>query len=186
MVSAILPLAEMDIVAGLTEDDISCLDGAFSEVAYAPGDLIIREGDASDALYMLAAGSATVRVTLPGGGRHKRLGAIGRGVTFGEIALFDGGPRTAGQSAVMHVLPRAKPYSERAPVPGQIDPARVECVRCVRRPNSPLVRHDVVLQRSRALHLSTVDHDKVKAVNGCPHPPSLRRGRARPASEATR
>lgn len=110
-VSAILPLAEMDIVEGLTEDDISHLAGAFSEVAYAPGDLIIREGDASDALYMLAAGSATVRVTLPGGGRHKRLGAIGRGVTFGEIALFDGGPRTAdviaGPSTVCYVLPVA-------------------------------------------------------------------------------
>jgi glutaminase len=121
VVSAILPLAEMDLAAGLSEDELGRLAAVVSEVAYAPGDLIIREGDASDALYMVAAGSATVRLAIPAEGRSKRLGAMGRGVTFGETALFDGGTRTAdvvaGPGTVCYVLPVAglMPLAETAP-----------------------------------------------------------------------
>ncbi|MBK8176149.1 MAG: glutaminase A [Rhodospirillales bacterium] len=119
--SAIHALAGMDLAAGLSEAELAHLSEVVSLVAYGPGELIIREGDVADALYVLAAGSATVQVALHGTGKHRRLAAIGLGVTFGEIALFDGGTRladvVAGPATACYVLPvaRLKAITEASP-----------------------------------------------------------------------
>jgi CRP-like cAMP-binding protein len=58
-------------------------------VDYPAGTVILREGEAGDAFYLIAEGTAQVTE----GGRHLRdLGPAG---SFGEIALIKGVPRTA-------------------------------------------------------------------------------------------
>jgi glutaminase len=90
-----LPLAQMDILQSFSAEDLRRLEPFIETCSYAAGSRIIREGDAADRLYLLAAGSATVDVLLDDGKRHARLAAFRPGVSFGEFALFDGGRRVA-------------------------------------------------------------------------------------------
>jgi glutaminase len=103
-----LPLSEMDILRSLSADDIARLEPYIEVTKYEAGAVIIREGDAADRLYLLAAGNATVDVVLDDGRRRTRLAAFRPGVSFGEFALFDRGRRvanvTAETPAVCYVL----------------------------------------------------------------------------------
>lgn len=90
-----VPLSDMEITHGFDASEVKVLQGITRETTYTTGDVIIREGDHAGELFMLAAGSATISVRLGADGRRRRLGSLGEGVTFGEIALFEGGPRTA-------------------------------------------------------------------------------------------
>jgi ABC-type bacteriocin/lantibiotic exporter with double-glycine peptidase domain len=62
--------------------------------AYAFGDVIIAEGDPSDALFLLVEGTVRVVKEDEAGGEIS-LGRFLPGETFGETGLLDGGPRTA-------------------------------------------------------------------------------------------
>ena len=56
--------------------------------------MVFREGDASDGLYLILSGS--VRVYKPNGdGTEVNLLTVGVSEYFGELALIDGGPRSA-------------------------------------------------------------------------------------------
>jgi glutaminase len=92
---ALLPLAEMDILRKLSPAQISRLEPHLERADYEAGERIIREGDPADRLYMLASGSAAVKVRLDDGKRAARMAAFRPGVVFGEFALFDGGTRVA-------------------------------------------------------------------------------------------
>ena len=80
---SLLPMTVLEQVAGDTVP-----------VSYAAGEAIIREGEAGDRFYILASGQAEV---VAGG---KRLGEMGPGDSFGEIALLRDVPRTASVTAV--------------------------------------------------------------------------------------
>jgi glutaminase len=105
-------LAEMDVLSGFAETEITLLGSILEEVDYPPGAVIIREGETADALYLLAAGQVSIYLELKNGGRRRRLGTISPGVIFGELALLDGGSRSANaiveEPAHCHVLPMAK------------------------------------------------------------------------------
>ncbi|MBL8788083.1 MAG: cyclic nucleotide-binding domain-containing protein [Deltaproteobacteria bacterium] len=78
----------------------------FEYQAFEPGDIICREGDAGDSLYVVVAGK--IRVTF----QRAHLIDIGPGGWAGEIALVREGPRTATLTArdkvVLLVLSRAR------------------------------------------------------------------------------
>ncbi|MFZ1415937.1 MAG: glutaminase A [Defluviicoccus sp.] len=111
-----MPLAEMDIVAGLEGEYIALLTGYLEEATYTQGAAIIHENDAADRLFMLAEGAAAVSVQLADG-RSKRLASFGPGVSFGELALVDGGSRVAdviAESAVRCWVLRTDRFAELA------------------------------------------------------------------------
>jgi glutaminase len=99
----------MDIVADLTPDEITLLGTIVKEVRYGAGEMILREGDRADSIFLLAAGLVNVGLRLGDGTRQKRLGTIAPGVAFGELALLDGGLRsadvTAYEPSTCYVLP---------------------------------------------------------------------------------
>ena len=64
------------------------------EASYPAGAAIIQEGDAADALFLLAEGRVSVWLGLAEG-RRKRLATVTPGVAFGDLVLFGGGPRSA-------------------------------------------------------------------------------------------
>jgi glutaminase len=107
----VLPLAAMDIVAGLDAAEVARLQPIVREVRYGAGEAIVREGDPADTIFLLAMGLATVRIDLGDGTRTKRLSTIAPGLAFGEMALFDGGTRSADvvadEPSVCYVLPIA-------------------------------------------------------------------------------
>jgi CRP-like cAMP-binding protein len=66
---------------------------------YARGEIVFSQGDQGDALYGIASGR--VRISATGaGGKEVFLSIMEPGDTFGEIAVMDGLPRTAGATAL--------------------------------------------------------------------------------------
>jgi membrane protein len=61
--------------------------------SYAPGEILIREGDTSQEAFFLYAGQAAVFKQLPEG--ERRLMELGEGSLLGEMAYLLGEPRTA-------------------------------------------------------------------------------------------
>ncbi len=59
-----------------------------------PGDVLFVQGDAADSCYLVLDGSIGVEAEIPDHG-IERLAALGRGELFGEVALLDGGLRSA-------------------------------------------------------------------------------------------
>jgi CRP/FNR family transcriptional regulator, cyclic AMP receptor protein len=68
------------------------LQGAAS-VAFEPNQVVVREGDPGEGLYLIKRGQ--VRVTTNRGGETIQLAILGPGACFGEVALLSGRPRTA-------------------------------------------------------------------------------------------
>ena len=66
----------------------------WESVELAGGEMLFREGDPSDALYLLISGRLQAVVAGPGG-LGQVVGEIGRGESVGEMGLFSGKPRRA-------------------------------------------------------------------------------------------
>ena len=70
---------------------------ALERVDFDAGAEIIRQGDEADRYYVIAAGSVEIRQD------GHRIAELGRGTGVGEIALLQGGPRTASAVALAPV-----------------------------------------------------------------------------------
>lgn len=80
--------------ARLGEDALASLASLCTTHVLAPDELLFQKGDAGGALYGIRRG----RIRISSGseaGRATTLNILGSGDVFGEIALLDGGPRTA-------------------------------------------------------------------------------------------
>lgn len=64
---------------------------------FSPGDVLFREGEVGDVMYVIQSG--TVRISKNIGGHDKLLAILGAGEFFGEMALLNGKPRTATATA---------------------------------------------------------------------------------------
>ena len=91
---AVVRLADHHLCRGLKEADVACLEEVAARERFNPGDLIIRQGEAADKLYFLMSGEVSVIVELATG-RLKRLSTVSPGMGFGELALVEGGVRSA-------------------------------------------------------------------------------------------
>jgi CRP/FNR family transcriptional regulator, cyclic AMP receptor protein len=65
---------------------------------YQPGDVLFREGEAGDEMFVIQSGS--VRITKSIGGEDKVLAILGPGEFVGEMAILNGKPRTATATVV--------------------------------------------------------------------------------------
>ena len=92
--SAIAGLAEHRLCDGALAADIAHLETRVARCQFEAGSMIVRRGDAADALYFLMRGEVSVVVELPQGG-FKRLATLSAGMGFGESALIAGGVRSA-------------------------------------------------------------------------------------------
>jgi glutaminase len=90
-----IALAAMDILTGFAPSEIALIESVLQEVRYAPGEIIIREGERADSLFLLSAGRVSICLSIQNGSRRQRLSTIGPGLAFGELALLDGGSRSA-------------------------------------------------------------------------------------------
>jgi glutaminase len=88
-------LAAMDIMRDFTSSEIALVETILQEARYVAGEMIIREGDHADSLFLLARGRVSICLSIKSGSRRQRLSTIGPGLTFGELALLDGGRRSA-------------------------------------------------------------------------------------------
>ena len=92
MLSAPL-FAEMD-----TENSRALID-SMNPVAFARGDVLFHEGDPGDRLFVIRSGKIKLG-RRSSDGRENLLSIQGPGEMFGELSLFDPGPRTATATVV--------------------------------------------------------------------------------------
>ena len=84
---------------GLPDRIIDRLAGMGTRRVYRDGELIFSQGDVGDALYAVISGRVRIS-SIGAGGREVFLNIMETGDAFGEIAVVDGLPRTAGATAI--------------------------------------------------------------------------------------
>jgi CRP/FNR family cyclic AMP-dependent transcriptional regulator len=90
-------LAKVPLFSGCSKRDLQTIARVVKDIDHAAGTVIAREGEPGIGLFVIVEGKANVTI----GGKKKTT--LGPGDFFGEIALLDGGPRTATVSAVTDV-----------------------------------------------------------------------------------
>jgi predicted acylesterase/phospholipase RssA/CRP-like cAMP-binding protein len=95
-------LADIAFFAALDETTRRELAGELEPVNVAAGQMIFRQGDAGDGLYLVVSGRLRVSVAGegPGDGPDRMLYDLGRGAIVGEMALLTDRPRAATVHAV--------------------------------------------------------------------------------------
>ncbi|HZP10709.1 glutaminase A [Methyloceanibacter sp.] len=89
-------VSEINLFKGLSPAECRLIESIIRPLMFDKGDVIMREGDDAKLFFVLARGTVSVEIKVPGRGeRRKRVASIGPGLTFGEMALLDGGKRSA-------------------------------------------------------------------------------------------
>lgn len=83
----------------LDDEAAGALRASMTEVHLSRGETLFREGDEGDRVYVVTEGKIKLGRTAPDG-RENLLALLGPGQMFGELSLFDPGPRSATATAV--------------------------------------------------------------------------------------
>jgi small-conductance mechanosensitive channel/CRP-like cAMP-binding protein len=87
-------LQSVDFLGELSEAQIDVLADRSVRRTYAPGEVIVRQGDASAEMFVIESGEVVVRLER-GGASDAHLAHLGPGDFFGEMSLMTGEPRNA-------------------------------------------------------------------------------------------
>jgi CRP/FNR family cyclic AMP-dependent transcriptional regulator len=88
---------------GLNTEQIRCLLPYMQRFEFKKGMVILREGEIADSLYFILRGvvgvykrkKGTVKPGIATDELGRKIGEVGKGETFGELAIFDNFPRSA-------------------------------------------------------------------------------------------
>ncbi len=83
----------------LDDEAAAALQSEMARLHMERGDVLFHEGDPGDTLYVIAEGKIKLGRTSPDG-RENLVAILGPGEMFGELSLFDPGPRTMTATAV--------------------------------------------------------------------------------------
>ena len=86
-------LRHVKILAGLNNEQLARFIRIMQVKNISQGVQLAKQGEPSDAMYLLVEGQLRLRAMIEG--RETSLGTINAGEFFGEISLFDKGPRFA-------------------------------------------------------------------------------------------
>jgi CRP/FNR family transcriptional regulator, cyclic AMP receptor protein len=82
-------LKRVPLFADLNRREVRQVARLFKERRFSEGETVAREGSGGAAFFLIDSGEATVSI------RGRQRGTLGPGEYFGEIALIDGGSRSA-------------------------------------------------------------------------------------------
>jgi CRP-like cAMP-binding protein len=92
-------LKQAPLFSGLEDEAATALAGTMGTVMLNRGEVLFHEGDAEDRLYVVVSGK--IKLGRSGSaGRENLLAVLGPGQMFGELSLFDPGPRSSTATAV--------------------------------------------------------------------------------------
>jgi len=103
-------IERVPLFAGLSEEEVEEIALLFKERRFAAGETVAKEGAGGAAFFMIVSGEATVAVR---GNERRTLKA---GDYFGEIALIDGGPRSATVTAATDLVCQGLTYWDFRPL----------------------------------------------------------------------
>lgn len=93
-----IPFERLALAAGLSGDELVSLRRLLRRAELKANEVLFREGEPGDQLYLLARGAVSILVY--GGGQQRRIVTFAPGSVFGEAAMLDGAPRSATATAV--------------------------------------------------------------------------------------
>jgi CRP-like cAMP-binding protein len=91
---AILALSKVDLFSGIRPEGLERIAATCSEQSFRIGDVVFREGEVGDKLYLILEGKIRISREVSGMG-EEALAVLGAGQAFGEMALIDEFPRSA-------------------------------------------------------------------------------------------
>jgi len=95
-------LRQTPLFSGLDDDAAASLRSSLSENRLRRGEILFREGDSGDRLYVVMDGKIKLGRS-SSDGRENLMAVLGPGQMFGELSLFDPGPRSLTATAVTDV-----------------------------------------------------------------------------------
>ncbi|MGA9313262.1 MAG: Crp/Fnr family transcriptional regulator [Solirubrobacteraceae bacterium] len=94
-------LGRVPVFSTLEQDDLERIAQLAVPRSFEPGQIVFREGDASDTCYIVRSGRARA-IREHADGRTITLATFGSGDIFGELAMFEDELRSATVEAVQH------------------------------------------------------------------------------------
>jgi len=88
-------LNQLDLFKGLKPEEYRLIETIVRPLVFDKGEVIIREGAEAKLFFVVARGTVSVQIRIGKSERKKRVASIGPGLSFGEMALLDGGKRSA-------------------------------------------------------------------------------------------
>jgi CRP/FNR family cyclic AMP-dependent transcriptional regulator len=95
-------LARAGIFQGVEPTAVAALAAELTEVEFPRGQVIFHEGEPGDRLYIILSGKVKLGRRSPDG-RENLLTIMGPSDMFGELSIFDPGPRTSSATTVTEV-----------------------------------------------------------------------------------
>lgn len=92
-------LARAAVFQGVDPVAVAALSSQLQQVSFRRGHKVFTEGELGDRLYIITSGTVKVGCTAPDG-RENLLTLMGPPDMFGELAIFDPGPRTSTVTAL--------------------------------------------------------------------------------------
>lgn len=96
-------LMQAPLFSALDAEAAAALRASMAEKRISRGGVIFGEGEPGDRMYVVLDGKVKLGQTSPDG-RESLLAVLGPGEVFGELSLFDPGPRTATATAVTDTI----------------------------------------------------------------------------------
>ena len=97
-----IALAEQQLLQGFSDEELHFLKNMMNKLIFEKGDIIVKEGDESDALYFLTVGEVSIKMKGVGN-EQKRIATLSAGMSFGEMTLLDRQQRSASVISESHV-----------------------------------------------------------------------------------
>lgn len=96
-------LARLELFAGLAPEELESVVRLTRPRLFEPGEVVVRQGEPAEAAFAVAYGRLKV-TTASDAGKELGLSLMGAGEVFGELAILDGGTRSATVVAVEPTL----------------------------------------------------------------------------------
>ena len=104
-------LRQSPLFSALDDEAATALRASMTETRLRRGEVLFHEGDEGDKLYIVTDGKVKLGRT-SADGRENLLAILGPGQMFGELSLFDPGPRSATVTAVTDCTMKSLSHDE--------------------------------------------------------------------------
>jgi CRP/FNR family transcriptional regulator, cyclic AMP receptor protein len=104
-------LREAPLFRELDDEAAVALRASLTEARLRRGEVLFREGDSGDKLFIVTEGKVKLGKS-SSDGRENLLAILGPGQMFGELSLFDPGPRSATVTAVTDCVMQSLSHDE--------------------------------------------------------------------------
>jgi MFS superfamily sulfate permease-like transporter len=88
-------LERHELLNGLSADEVGLVAASLRRLEYDAGEVMCAEGEKADRMWMIVAGSVSIRVGCDAPSETRRIASRTAGTMVGEMALLEGGLRSA-------------------------------------------------------------------------------------------